>query len=585
MPAEAPAFASEQAKERYVRRLILDFAFFITELFKLHPEYAQIGEMEADICRWVADSSNPLRGALAPRSVGKTHFGSAGYAAWRLLRDPDTKILIVSKSKIPQARDTVRLIRGWLRTVWFLRHLDPSLNENDGATDQTFQFDVAGSSESKTPSVLAQGIDGAITGSRAHLVIGDDIETDDNTKTVDARQALDQKVNELFNIATFGEKEVVYFGTFWHEQSVYLKLAERHFKFRTWPFTYPLAGEKFLGLAPIIEERLKAGATPGTPTFDHRYGQDEVIRRQSQGRTNWLMQHQLVCNLASTNRYPLKLADLIVFPVQRDKAPVTIAWGTSNDRGGPTAIEMPIVGWEGDRLHAPIMFDQTWTAYTGTKAWIDPAGRGEDRTGLAIVSHLAGMLYVKGVYGLPGGASSESMDRIVELLKRHGVRDCYVETNIDAFDLYFPLLESAVRKASVPAGVDLAYPEGWHCSLEKRHSTGQKELRIIAALEPVSSDHRLVVHPDALRPDPAEPAHQELQFQFSHLTKERKSLKEDGKLDALAGCVSEWMDSLRLNPAKAAEVSRDRYMADLLKEHRRLTGQKPLRAPTWQQPV
>jgi hypothetical protein len=440
---------------------------------------------------------------------------------------------------------------------------------------------VSGSTDGKYPSVLAQGIDGQITGSRAHLVIADDIETPANTKTVAARHELDTLVKEFADIAKFGDREIVYFGTIHHEETLYAKLQQRGYAFRTWTFALPGPEEKHLNLAPIITRKLELGARVGSPTFSHRYTDEHVAENKAEGHLHWLMQYQLCTNLTQGNRYPLKLSDLIVFPVQRDKAPISIAWGTTNDRGGSTAIEMDIAGWEGDRLHAPIMFDQEWRPYTGTKAWVDPAGRGTDKTGLAIIGHLSGILFVKACYGLEGGASTERLDEIARLLRLHGARDCCVETNIDAFDTYYDNLQAAISRARVAPGSDPNMPEGWACALEKRHSTGQKELRVIGALEPVMSTHRLVIHPDAIRLSPSEPRENELQWQIAAITRDRKCLKEDGRVDALAGCVKEWMDVLRMDPEKAAVDSRRRQLDDALEEHYRLTTGSGPRQPRW----
>lgn len=578
-------FASDAERFAFVERLATDFVFFIEALFALHRDYAEIGEMERDICGWVATCGHPRRGVLGPRGIGKTHLISAGYAAWRLLRDPDTKILIVSKSKIPSARDIVRLIRGWLSNVWFLKHLNPAENPNELGTDSIFQFDVTGSSDAKTPSVIAQGVEGMITGSRAHLVLCDDIETDENCKTVAARHDLEQKTKEFFNVAKFGGREILYVGTYHHDESVYLRLAESGYVFRTWPFAYPSQGEKFLNLAPLVQKNLDTGkGKPGEPVFSHRYTGLHVAEAQAHGRETWEKQYQLLINRGAGAKYPLKLNDLIVFPMLRDKAPVSIAWGTTNDRGGSTALEdIPVVGWDGDRLHAPIFTDKEWSAFTGTKAWIDPAGKGKDLTGVAIVGHLSGILWLKGWYGLPGGGSTEKLDEIVALLRLHGARDVYCETNIDVFDSYFPMLEESLQRAMVPPGVDESIPGGWVAAAERRHarSDASKENRIIDALEPVISSHRLVVHPDCIRPKPDRKRIHETQWMIAALTRERGALKEDGPIDALAGAVSEWQNVLRLNPQKAALASKERVLDKLLEEHYRATG-RPVVEPRWQ---
>lgn len=559
--------------DEIIEKLITDFPFFVQCLWEFIPfgKLAPLTEIELDMCAWMANSAVPRRGILAPRGIGKTHF-LAAYFCWRYLRDPNFKILLTSKSKIPAAQDTVRLVRGWLKTVPFLQHLDPGENTQELATDQSFQFDVSGSDDSRIPSLRGIGIDGQITGGRAHLAAGDDIETLQNTKTVEARQELDVKVGELFHIASFGEREVLYLGTLHTPESVYIKLHQRGYVFRTYPLTYPLEGEKFLGLAPIVERNAqdREKHPPGSPVFN--WSQEKVDAARAEGRIQWYGQYQLTINQNVGEERPLKLNDLIVYPCSRERAPIDIQWGTTNNYGQSTAIDTPIVGWEGDRLHGPIFVDKEWGAFTGTKGWIDPSGRGKDLTGLAAIGHLGGRFWVKGLYGLPGGSSDARMDEIARLLKLHDVREVGVETNIDAFDTYVPLLEAAIRRASCQPNTDPIYPAGWSCAVIRKHSTGQKELRIIGALEPVMSSHRMIFHPDAILSKPDRPRDHEPQWMIAAISKERECLREDGPIDALAGCTSLWMDSLRVDPNQQALASRQRLIDNLLQEQREIMG-------------
>jgi hypothetical protein len=67
-----------------------------------------------------------------------------------------------------------------------------------------------------------------------------------------------------------------------------------------------------------------------------------------------------------------------------------------------------------------------------------------------------------------------------------------------------------------PGSIDC--PDGWRCSIEpnKEWARGQKETRILAALEPVTGQHRLVV-------SRAVAANERLQTQYTRLTRQRNS--------------------------------------------------------------
>lgn len=575
--------------EQYVEKLLTSLRFFVEELWNDRglDQVAPLGDVERDILDW-AQNGPAQRGVIAFRSVGKTHLVTASIACWYLLRDPDTKILIVSKSKIPHARDTVRLIREWIGNVPFLRHLDPGVNTSVVATDQTFQFDVNGSKDSRTPSVIAQGIEGQITGSRAHLVLADDVETPENTETLDAREKLEKKVKEFKSIATYGKKEIIYVGTFHHEESLYLKLSERGYHFRTWPFVYPEPGDELLNLAPLLQGKLDRGeAKPGDLTCPHRFTDDDRARFEAEGFTYYSTQFRCLKNTGKINRYPLRLSDIpVLFDMHRDEAPLRVVWGTRNNDGGDTGIPdsvIPATGINGqDRPRYPILISprQEWMPYAGTKAFVDPAGVGEDLTGVCVIGALGALLFVKGWRSFRGGASIEQLDEIARFLRRHGAQEVKVETNNDVYGLFFPLFEAALRRAFLEPGQDPLFPDGWKCAAERHHSTGMKEGRIIDAVEPPLSSHRLIFAPECLEPDPNLEPHQQNQYQLTRIRKQRKCLKEDGAMDALSGCIAMWGDRLRLDPEKTAKRKEDDALARAQKFFRGLQ-QVPRPEPNW----
>lgn len=552
----------------YAAQLMESFPFFMTELYRERKPDWDIGFIEMDICDWVQNGPTQ-RGVLAWRSLGKSHI-TCGYACWRLLRNVNTKILIVSKA-IDHAKSAVGVMREWIRSVSFLKHMD--MTGDKIRPDSTFRFDVSGCQlDELNPSVIAKGIEGTITGTHADLVIADDIETPDNTKTVTARVELRDKCREFKVIASQSDRDIVYIGTIHHPlESLYPYLSEKGYVFRTWPLTIPAAEEQFLGLSPLITRLMREGAKSGDIVCPYRRDMTPqyVADQKYEGELHWKLQCQCVRNTSTTHKYPLKISDLIVFPMERNKAPTKIAWGTMDHNNNSTALEIPIAGLEGSMLYGPIFFDPVWAPYHGTKGWVDPAGRGTDCTGVAAVAHLSGLLWAKGVKGFQGGSDDERLDEIALFLREHDVRDCYVESNIDAFNTYTPALENAIRRHFVEPGEDPVFPEGWKCQLTPRSSQGQKELRIIKALEPVMSTHRLIVHPNALKPEQDRPLNQELQWQIAAITYEKNCLKEDGAIDALAGAIKEWMDVLKLDPVSSAIRAKQRAVQDRLDEHRR----------------
>lgn len=526
--------------EEYLRRLRTDFGFFLWNVWEVKgynkPHIAPLSEVEIDLAEFGANYRKPgslpwdrrLIGIGGTRGLGKTYLMGVGFPCWRLLRDPNREILIISKSS-DHAKKTVRLIREWVRTVPFLQHLEP----RDGVLDNAFSFSVSGKTlASRQASVTAVGIGGQTEGNRAHTIIADDIETLDNSVTVEARDSLRLKAEEFVHIlypakeANVGDPpEIVYVQTPKHEETVLLDLQTRGFSVRGYPVAYPRPEQKVINLAPMLADRLKAGVVqPGDPVFPLRFNKEKILQDQSASRLSFERECMLIADMAEKARFPLRLSDLIVMDVPPIKGPVTVMYAQSNNAGS-TRLSMQSIAFDGDHIYGPSVVDTTLIPYAATKAAIDPAGRGTDKTGLCIASQLSGLIFVHECLGLEGGFSEEKLDEMMKLCHRYGVTHLLYEGNNDDYDFVGNSIQQAIRR--IP---------DWLVSVDKVHNTAQKELRIIETLEPVMSQHRLVMNKNTLKLNEPDNAI-ELQYQLTRLTKERKSLSEDGKIDALAMVV------------------------------------------------
>src|SRR3546814_9036643 len=105
------------------------------------------------------------------RGVGKT-FPPAAYVVWRLWKNPDLKIMIVSANEAFATE-----IASFIKQI--IDHeagddLWAELRAKPGQRQSALIFDVGPAKADKSPSVKAVGITGQLTGSRADLVISDD---------------------------------------------------------------------------------------------------------------------------------------------------------------------------------------------------------------------------------------------------------------------------------------------------------------------------------------------------------------------------------------------------------------------------
>lgn len=572
--------------DEYLYRLYIDFEFFAEEIWRIMrlEQRAALGPLERDMLKFIAAGPhtyealklacgeavdwyvcNALRGLLAPRGTGKTHFVAA-YALWLLYRDPDHKVLIASKST-DAAKKTVFMIRGWVDNIPFLSHLIPTRDDRD----TTFFFDVGSCKKGdRTPSLDCVGIDGHLENRRAHTIIADDVETESNTVTLEAREELDHRVKQ-FNALLYPGGEIVYLGTFNHEESLYIKLHERGYAFRTYTLEYPTDDERkqIINLAPMLEEQLKwRSRRPGDLTMPHRFDAEYVASKKLEGQSWYARQYQLIATLGDALRYPLKLSDLIVFPVSHEKAPISIAWGRTNDRNGSTKIEdIPMLGFSGDALHGPIKFDADWATFRKTVAWVDVAGEGTDETAWAIASSLNGYVFLRRVAGTQGGYSMSVLEQIARDMRDYRVQEVHLEDNF-GLGMLATLLRPVLQRFFVRSEDEIDRHKDWACSVFEHTSRTQKESRIIGTLEPVMNQHRLIVDPACLMPERVDGKHiaYELQHQLTRITRQRNCLKHDDRLECVAGAVAQCVDMLDTDPEAAAQKQRDEALQKQIDE-------------------
>ena len=119
------------------------------------------------------------------RGVGKSWITGA-FVLWTLFNDPERKVMmIISASKERADNMSIFLQKLIIDTPW-LKHLQP---KSDDSRWSRISFDV-NCSPHQAPSVKSVGITGQLTGSRADLMILDDVEVPGNSLTEFMREKL-----------------------------------------------------------------------------------------------------------------------------------------------------------------------------------------------------------------------------------------------------------------------------------------------------------------------------------------------------------------------------------------------------------
>lgn len=464
------------------------------------------------------------------RGVAKS-FLTCAYSVWRLWKDPQLKVLVVSASK-DRADANAVFIKRIITLLPFLEELQPK----KGQRDTQNLFDVGLAIPDISPSVKSVGITGQITGSRADLLIADDVEIPNNSGTQVQRDKLFESVKEFDAVLKPGG-QIIYLGTPQNEMSLYNELTKRGYVRRIWTVLFPasLKERENYGneLAPFIADPWDADpekySSIRTPTDPDRFDIDEIDKRLlSYGRAGFALQFMLNTNLSDAEKYPLKVKDFIVADLDLKNASLKWDWCADDIK---RYHEVPCVALKGDYFYAPLSRSEETAEYTGTVMAIDPSGRGKDETAYAIIKFLNGYLFIMDIGGYREGYSNGTLNTLANKAKFYGVNEVVVESNFGD-GMFVQLLKPVLGKI---------HP----CAVQEVNSRQQKEKRIIDTLEPLLMNHKIIVNLPVINDDykvyEKAPAYSFV-YQMTRLCDERGALAHDDRLDAVAMAVAYWRD-------------------------------------------
>ena len=487
------------------------------------------------------------------RGVGKSWITGA-FVLWTLFNEPEKKIMIISASKERADNMSIFLQKLIIETPW-LSHLQP---KSDDARWSRISFDV-NCSPSQAPSVKSVGITGQLTGSRADLMILDDVEVPGNSMTEMMREKLLQLCTEAESILTPKEdSRIMYLGTPQTVFTIYKKLAERNYRPFVWPARVPRSMTNYDGLiAPQLQADIDDGMEPWSVTDKDRFSDDDLIEREAaMGRSNFMLQFMLDTSLSDAEKFPLKMADLIVTSVNPTDAPENVVW-CSDPRN--CIKELPTVGLPGDYFYSPMQQQGEWGAYDETICSVDPSGRGSDETTAAYLSQRNGILYLHEMRAYRDGYSDNTLLDILKGCKKYKATSLLIESNFGD-----GIVAELFRKHMAQTKYAVA--------IEETRANVRKEDRIIDTLEPVLNQHKLCIDKSVIEwdyksnPDtaPEKRLQYMLFYQMSRMCREKGAVRHDDRIDALAQGVKYFTDILSISAQQAIIDRRREEWNDLL---------------------
>ena len=491
------------------------------------------------------------------RGVGKSWI-TAGFVVWILLLNPEAKIMVVSANQ--QLADTFStFVKQIINGMPLCEHLIAG----HGQRDSNILFDVGPARPSRDPSVKSVGITGQLTGSRADIIIADDIEVPKNSYTFLLRERLSELVKE-FDAVLKPEGRVIYLGTPQIEASLYNRLVTRGYQLMVWTAEIPSRVEVYMGrLSKYVMKLIAKGAKPGDIVDPVRFSREDLEgRKLSYGQAGYALQFMLDTNPSDIDRHPLKLSDLMVMSVDTDVTPVKLVWSKDRDA---VIQDLPAGGFDGDVYHRPVWKSDEMTKYGGTVMAVDPSGQGKDETAYAIVKFAHGQLFLVDSGGFTDGFGEATLSALGAAAARHKVTHYIDETNYGG-GMFTSLITPYLKKA----GVAHINPEEWN-----GWSRGQKEFRMLDILEPIFKSHRLTVDRAVIEKDALvqqETPQYSLVHQMTRMTRLKGALPNEDRLEAVAMACGYWTEKMNRDADRSLQKVREEAKDAALRQFMKAAG-------------
>lgn len=540
-------------------RMKADFVFFLFVLWKALslpvPTRCQI-----DMAKKLSAGDNRRFILQAFRGIGKS-FITCAFVVWKLWNNPDLKFMIVSASKERADANSI-FIKRIIDLMPQLQELKPK----QGQRDAVISFDVGPAKPDHSPSVKSVGITGQLTGSRADILIADDVEVPNNSATQAARDRLSELVKEFDAILKPGGT-IIYLGTPQNEMTLYRELEGRGYTTTIWPARYPRDRKDWQSygdrLAPMLQAELEEDPESfyWRPTDEVRFDDTDLKERElSYGKAGFALQFMLNPNLSDAEKYPLKLRDLIVADLDPASSPMVYQWlpNPQNKRE-----DVPNVGLIGDSYHTYQTVGSAFSSYTQKILVIDPSGRGKDETGYAVLYQLNGYIFAMEVGGMRGGYEDSTLEALAKIGRKWKVNEYVIEGNFGD-GMYLELFKPVAARIHPAAVTEVK-------------SKGQKELRICDVLEPIMGSHRLIVNAAAIVQDYQSASDKDgvrnpiysLFYQMTRISRERGALAHDDRLDALAIGVQFFVESMAKDANKGEREVTEEWLEEQMENPRK----------------
>ena len=442
--------------------------------------YKKWDRTSAAVCEYLQYNENRKMILAAYRGWGKTEGVNVAFAEWKMMRnllkseDDETKCRYYSIMYVGAdaafAQNNLGSFKKAMESNEILAPIRPTNYTQTqmiqlGRKNTAKYIHTFDNQESK-PNLIAKGIISNLSGHRANLIIGDDLEGNNNSSSAVKRDVVFKNVKEFNHICDLnygGESEIVLLGTFHaKEDSLYKKLVEEcGYDIYCFPKLIPTKeqSKSIMRLHPLYQELQDLGAKPGDIIAPYRNSLKSIAEDMSVGDWDFSTQTMMMHKALGGDNNSLSIEDFIIFDkFSHTSTPNWLEWGKIEERVvGDFSDQSESIDWDNEEsddyeIKSNVAFIEVDSEVTGNFyyatnnpysfskperriAYIDPSADGDDETVLAIGYLNNKFYFIDDVFGIGGklsignhsGASDETFRILIERCTRKDVEVIYVE--------------------------------------------------------------------------------------------------------------------------------------------------------------
>ena len=199
------------------------FNKFVLEVEKGDNSFVSLVSFHRELCNFVQDRYDRKKLILLPRSHLKSKLITIGYSTFRIIQNPQIRILIYSATW-GMAVDLHMSIQKNLQSSEKIHLLWGNLAQNprEWSQDKT----RLETNDKREPTITAAGIDNNLVGGHYDLIIMDDVVNRDNIGTADQIEKVLKRYRDCLDLLE-PHGQLIVIGTRWHDADLYGWIQEK----------------------------------------------------------------------------------------------------------------------------------------------------------------------------------------------------------------------------------------------------------------------------------------------------------------------------------------------------------------------